>query len=750
MVSEKFRAWVREHSYPLGTVILVYLFFVFLELLRPYYFLEGENRAVFLPNMVFAFDSLMKGQLPFINYHQFMGTPFLVAGIWGALYPLTYISVFLSLFVTGGYFASVDIYMVLHLLIGALGMFYFLKRICRLPDYTAFFGATAWPITGFAVFLGCSWGWQFAAAAAWFPWLLFTAGRLVDKPSYGNMAWLLAARVFFAYSGSAIFVLYAVFAEALFTLLYLNRADIRVSPSLFKAGRWYYFISLGFTAALALPLWLPLLQYSMQTVEQTVVSYELFAEGANNPLLWLWGLLFPFSSDVFKSGIMERALRMFTNQPGSFYYLLPFFCFAGYGVIIGLVGLARDMDRTKHEVWLRPVLIAAGVMLLLSFGVIDRILYYLPFLKNAHHGFKLLLFADAFIIAAASLGMLHLARRVSYRFGQIEMRRVVFYAVALNLGISFIIFSGLPSRTFFPCSEDLPLFEPLKNKLTEGRFVAFAYPASIADGYTQHLAGFDYATLWGLNNVSGSIASTPGYMAALPWFGESGMVFNRYFPVDEVLRSFRRAGVRWFIVNQPDVDWYAEILGADGIVERYSDGRRVIYEVSGSMPMAFAETGGPGAIRLDPKIAGVAEVLPLASEFSPAGVKVRAELSAPAVVSVNVPNLPGYRPFIDGKPCSLKAGPGHFPAVSAPAGKHEIFFKYTEPWFWRGLLVALAGLAGLLALSAERFAIRPLRERFNMRRFARSQEFGAAGGGGGAPRRRNFNRKPFFKRRRKN
>ena len=92
MVAEKFRNWAGANKYPLGTAVVVVLFFAFFELLKPYYFLEGENRAVFLPNMVFAFESLFKGQLPLVNYHQFMGVPFLAAGVWGALNPLTYLA----------------------------------------------------------------------------------------------------------------------------------------------------------------------------------------------------------------------------------------------------------------------------------------------------------------------------------------------------------------------------------------------------------------------------------------------------------------------------------------------------------------------------------------------------------------------------------------------------------------------------------------------------------------------------------
>lgn len=741
MVAEKFRNWAGANKYPLGTAVVVLLFFAFFELLKPYYFLEGENRAIFLPNMVFAFESLLNGQLPLVNYHQFMGVPFLASGAWCALNPLTYLAVFLSLFATGGYFASVDIYIVLNLIIGAVGMYYFLRRICRLPDYTAFFGATAWPVTGFMVFFGSSCGAQFASAGAWFPWLVFAAGRLIDRPAYSAMLWLVAARLAVAYFAEPVFALYAVLCEIVFALFYAYRADIRMSPSLFKAGMWQYVLSLFFGCALALPLWLPMLQYAVSSPN---LAAGLFAEGANNPVLWLWGLFVPFSTDIFSSGIMARAARLCAAAPAAFLCALPFLSFAGYGVLVGAVGLVRDLDRTRHEVWLKPVLGAFAAVLLLSFGPLDKLFGFLPFFKGAHHGFKMVLFADAFLIAAASLGILHIARRVSYRFGKVEMRQVVFYACAANLGLSFLIFTALPARGGFRTAEAVPLFEPLRNKITEGRFVSFASPAGIADGFTQHLIGFNYATLWGLNGAAGSQFARPAHMGLMPLFSGSGLVLDGELHPAETVYALKRAGVRWFIVNRQDVPRYKDIIDRASAVLRHEDVRRLVYEMPGSVPLAFAVADGAGAVTLAPQIIAAEKVVPLPAVFSAHGVKVRAELPASAVVAVNVSPLPGYRVYVDGKRAELADGPAYFPAVFVPAGRHEISFRYTEPWLWLGLLIALAGVVGLWIMSAERFSVRPLRERFNMRRFARRQNVD-----GGSPRRKRFTRGPLFKRRRK-
>ncbi len=741
MVAEKFRAWVKEHRYPLGTIGVVLLFFGFLELLRPYYFLEDQNRNSFLPNMVFAFESVLAGHVPYINYHQFMGAPFLAAGLWGALYPLNYLAVFLSLFATGGYFAAVDIFFILHLVLGAAGMFMFLKRTCRLPDYAAFFGATAWPITGFAVFLGSSWGAYFAPAAGWFPWLLFTAGNLIDRPSYRNMLALLALRVMLVLSGNAQFIFYSCAAEIVFALFYLSRSDIRMSRSVFRVGLWYYCVSFVFTALLTLPVWMPMLQYAIQTADRTVLPYEMFSAGRSNPLLWIWGLVFPFSTDMLSSGGMQRALKMFSAQSGPLIYFLPFFCFVGYGVLFGLWGLVRDFDRTKHEVWLRPVIYSLAILLLWSFGAFDRLLYYVPLLNRQHHGFQILLFANAFIIAAASMGMLHLARRISYRFGQIEMRRIVFYFCAFNLGVSFILFTGLPSRVFSVSAETPPLYEQLERKITDGRFAGFADPSSVTDGYSQHLISYNYATMWGLNNVSGAQPLKPDYASLFPWFAENGLIMNRYFLPEEAASALKRAGVRWYLVNKADTERYAELMKSLSAREYFSDNRRILYEVTDAVPMAYADMGGAGALKLNPDLVGRSEVLPLASEYTPKGVRIKAELSASAMVVANVVIGPLYKVFVDGKRALLVNGPGYFPGVQVPAGKHEVVFEYCEPWFWRGLLFTLAGLLGLVIMSAERFSIAPLRDRFNFRRFARRADFSA--------RRRNFVRRPFVKRRKK-
>lgn len=57
---------------------------------------------------------------------------------------------------------------------------------------------------------------------------------------------------------------------------------------------------------------------------------------------------------------------------------------------------------------------------------------------------------------------------------------------------------------------------------------------------------------------------------------------------------------------------------------------------------------------------------------------------------------PGWKGWIDGRPAKLYRAYGAFQALALPGGCHRVDLRFSEPWFWRGLI--LSGLGWVLLL----------------------------------------------------
>jgi hypothetical protein len=359
----------------------------------------------------------------------------------------------------------------------------------------------------------------------------------------------------------------------------------------------------------------------------------------------------------------------------------------------------RDIKRTRHELWLAPVLVSAGVVLLWSFGAFDRLVYQIPVLNRFRYDFKIMLFANAFLVAAASLGIVHLARRIAYRLGSVDMKRIVVYSAVFNVAFSFIIYAGLPSRNFLVHEEPVPLTEPLQDKLVDGRIASFANPQSLRNGYMQHTLAFNFATMWDLYNVAGYQTLAPGFVRFSPFLNQNGFVSLSGGDADrEVDYALKFQGARWYVVNRADVGLFGRFLNDSGAKEYYSDENRVILEVPNAIPMVSAAADGVNSVALDKRMLGIDRVVPLKADFFSDGITVVTEFAQPVDVLFGVSPSPYYSGAVDGKAVPFAAGKTPIPVLSVPAGKHVVSLKFHDKWFVRGIFAAFGGLLLMLAV----------------------------------------------------
>ena len=77
-------------------------------------------------------------------------------------------------------------------------------------------------------------------------------------------------------------------------------------------------------------------------------------------------------------------------------------------------------------------------------------------------------------------------------------------------------------------------------------------------------------------------------------------------------------------------------------------------------------------------------------------VTVKTNSSSPKLLFLSDVFDPGWKAFVDGKESRIYRADYDFRAVVAPAGAHTVEFRYAPDEFRWGIMLSIAGLAGLL------------------------------------------------------
>ena len=93
-----------------GVILLISaIFFAVIEIRFPYFFLNDDNADSYLCVYKHSVRSVLSGEFPFYNFHQFCGSRFFGTGQTGSLNPLVYLSAFISTIIFGHFDATIDI-----------------------------------------------------------------------------------------------------------------------------------------------------------------------------------------------------------------------------------------------------------------------------------------------------------------------------------------------------------------------------------------------------------------------------------------------------------------------------------------------------------------------------------------------------------------------------------------------------------------------------------------------------------------
>lgn len=669
-------------------------FFVLLEARQPFYFLQDDNRYGSLGLLVQFARSLANGELPFYNFHQFLGQPSLAFGPVPFLYPPVYVAVWLSDALLGHPDAAIDILVIAHFAVGLLGM----SRLLRWLGSSAWaiaFGALAWPLASNSVYTACSW-WHVALVIAYLPWMIHLACRLVRAPSAGAVAWLVVLHALLLYGGHVQLFIYALCFEALCAALALPKAAA-TSVRAIVAAAAPYLLALYLTVAVSLPMIQPLQDHVAQSSDRGGrIAFGYFHAGGLNLISWLQGLVNPFRDDPVYYQLLV----------GSWERMFPYLSFVGWlaaALLLGAPMLLRRGAIAALPVRVFPVPLLAAF--LWTTGALDRVLYLVPVLNRFRWQFRVNVFLTFFVVVVAAMAFSAAERLAGARFGARRTTALLGAAMALQLGSLAALYGFFPQRSFNHRRhlQPLPLEEPLAARLAGGRIVSLGEYAD--DPYSSAQMGFNYASYWGLFQYAGygNLMSNlhAGYVTGLVAGDGRRLSFDAvYKPAEVPIARFERWAVSWYLLGKNREDLgatagYADQLARAGLQRVGEDARRIVFHDARAEPLVYLATADGRREALMPHIGGRS----LTVTFAPA--------TAPRRLVACFLAVPGFgAATIDGVVLALRSDDGRM-TVDVPAGARGVRFVYREP----ALRAALRNAALLLALPLVVGLVRRTRQR---------------------------------------
>jgi hypothetical protein len=680
------RAAVSSSRHQLLLCAVTTLLFLVIEVAHPYYFLQDDNRDQNLPYYVANVRAVADHEFPLFNFHQLLGTPLLACVQPAGFYAPNYLAAWASDALFGHYFATIDLVVLFHLILAALGFFRFM-RFFKLSVSSSFFGALAWTFCGFVILVGNSWV-QIVGFAAYQPWLGLFAFRLLRGFDPRAFAGLTVCRVLQFFLGYPQIFVYSALLEAFGVAGYLLLARVGQVPAdtpgsqsdcMPRLARQralpfavQYALHYALVTVMTLPVLLPAIhQIGVSVGRSTPIPWEDYSRTMYNLTDWLNGLVRPWA-DRGADMLYDRNLHVISHVG---YLSLGF----------AVVALAARKSTGATRLVALFALLAAVSFLLASNELLVRAMYAVPGVNRFRWPFKFVFFTSFYIIVLASFGCDLFLRKLAAGppAGSRWIPAVLAGIFCVQAAGVVWLYAILPQRTFGTHLDRVPLVEPKRDALRSGRVVSVGFQFVDAGGKlygsTAPSLGYNYATLWGLFHFAGYeiMRSERNAQAALGLSGSSIIPVDEGRPLD--LRTdlpldyLRLWGVRWYLL-----DGGVRVANTAGLQPVFRDTSRIVLFDPLARPFVYPTAGDPAAVR--------------AYRFSTNAVEVRAESATSGEAVVNVLYNPYFRGYLDGVEMPVGETAESQILVRFPPGSHTIRVVYDDPWFRLGLWLAALGV----------------------------------------------------------
>lgn len=354
----------------------------------------------------------------------------------------------------------------------------------------------------------------------------------------------------------------------------------------------------------------------------------------------------------------------------------------GYIVVIAigagvwLMISSRFRTRNYHNRYIIATGLSAGLSLIWSIDTLTfaSLIYNIPIINRFRLHFRLDIFTGFFLMLSAGVALSLSLRFISRRFALISKNWLLislYLGCFLNFTLLYIL---LPPQSFEQHTDPLPLVEPLKAQMIDGRIISLGYTSIKGlKGHTAPTLGWNYAMLWGLVHFSGYdvLISSDNSQATLKTNGAKGL--SRHQIPIEYLREW---GVRYYIFSPK---FSCNIPNEFKIIT--ADDRRIIYRDPLARSLYFTEGD-------DQSVSVHGEIL-----YNELFVRIASQQSVRLIC--NFIFNPHFVASVDGHRAVVGRDSKGRVRVSVPPGGHIVRIEYKEPWLWRGAMISL-GYFGIL------------------------------------------------------
>ncbi len=657
----------KQYCIDIAVILLIcLLLFALLELRYPYFFLNDDNADSYLCSYRHTVRSVLSGEFPFYNFHQFCGKRFFEVGQTGSLNPLVYIAAFCSQLVFGHFDATIDIMALILIVIGSAGAYVFLREIgcTRIP---AIIGAIGWNLNNYNISIGNSWIIVIMTTSL-LPWMYYGSFKLHQRRSVFGLLLAVIPRIALFYCGHPQFFIYSVLFDFVFLASYelinKNETGTRLRSLLNLIVE--YVVSYVIVTIASLPLLLPMLDFMSASERSEKISFE------------------DFISSRLISGV------------GFFGIVSIVFTVVGTVILIFLtVSLGKGFAAyTKETIGMLAALPVAVITLLWMLSVdFNRIIYLIPILNRFRWPHKLTIVTISAVIIISSLAMTMLERYLKQKYSK-SFYPVFITLLVLQTASLLSLFMFSPHKTAgIITSSSIPYEEGFADGLSTERYVTVCFnPVSIDEASTLQVIDttstleYDLATYYGFNSISGyyGVMMKDDVKEYAEFFSHihdlSGEMPELYSGLVEEMRG---QSVRWYVTDINNKSAVGDYLAPYGITQVYEDDKKAVFEDVYCEPLAFDTSGNE--IALEQKV----NTLELITTSDFEGGKI----------NINYAYDEYFICTIDGEPTGINPGASRWDfSITCPPGEHHITVRYVERFFVPAIIIAAFGITVVTVL----------------------------------------------------
>lgn len=663
---EPMRKWLRQELPGLaGLFLLTTMLFAAMQARSPYYFLWDDNVSFYLPSYVHNYETVQDGELPHVNYHQYLGHTHLAAGQTAVLYPPLYPALLLTDLLWGDLRPIIDVLAFGHFLLGALGMFVLLRHLGN-GRRAAVLASLLW--VSFPFIAQVSRNWIFVAyAAAWIPWSLWLLERLFQLPkSATRIVALGAVKAVLISQGYVQYAILLVLYETLYVVLRWLFGRAERSRILDEGRGWV--LSLLACGLLAAPVLLPMFHAKQISAYR---SGGLSFQELTSLSMEIWAFV--------KAQFFSMTPRAVHETSASIFYI-------GLPNLLVLAALWRQ--RVRQTASYLCVAVTALVLSTAAYGI----MFYVPLLSSFRWPFKSFLFVLFFLtpaLAAAYDRLFNDERAWMRRLGAVAAVLALAGNVAVLLTPSWNIPFG-PNRveeSVASLRQKAAERYPLEN----GRVISMWMNPSEPEIH-RYLV-FNHATLVGAYHMGGYDPLISAEHLQLAINLEYSNIF-RYELDPKGLEYLSSWSVRFMMVpEKPELQKVLARFPSLRLMHR-ANGLEV-YENAGALPFAyFLDPSAPGGLT------------PVDVDWGASGLRL-ATGGRGGTLRLNVAPLPWYVWSADDE----RMGPVVYdeqrhPVLDVPPGTQEVEMRYVDVPFLVG-----AGIFWIFVLSFGLTTLRRARKR---------------------------------------